>query len=217
VKDRAPRPQPAPVRAMKYPPPVTFARELRRSAREHASQLRLAGRVASGAATVDVVARAIAEDLAELGGGCLHPVHHRGRSLRCDRCEGCTLLDLAERAELALKVNRAAARSVGAVARIARCRKPPKGERPCCGARTRTGAPCRARVLVAEGHAGRELVARRCKLHGGASTGPRTAEGRRRSLEALARGREVLRSRGGCAPHGGADVDPRGLEGPARA
>jgi hypothetical protein len=41
-----------------------------------------------------------------------------------------------------------------------------------CGARTRAGAPCKRRDLYRSG---------RCKLHGGPSTGPRTAKGKRRS------------------------------------
>ena len=44
-----------------------------------------------------------------------------------------------------------------------------------CGARTRKGTPCRAQS---------EPGRRRCKLHGGLSTGPRTAEGRARIAEA---------------------------------
>ncbi|MEO1919070.1 MAG: HGGxSTG domain-containing protein [Paracoccaceae bacterium] len=44
-------------------------------------------------------------------------------------------------------------------------------ERVRCGAKTRKGAPCR---LLSE--AGR----RRCKFHGGMSTGPRNLEGRER-------------------------------------
>src|SRR3954454_2503073 len=38
---------------------------------------------------------------------------------------------------------------------------------PRCGARTRAGTPCRAAAMPAG----------RCRIHGGASTGPRTAEG----------------------------------------
>lgn len=49
-----------------------------------------------------------------------------------------------------------------------------------CGARCRNGEPCKAPGI---GHGNR------CKLHGGKSTGPRTAEGRQRALDALARGR----------------------------
>ncbi len=47
---------------------------------------------------------------------------------------------------------------------------------PRCGARTRgTGKPCQCRAL-ANG---------RCRFHGGLSTGPKTAEGRRRALANL--------------------------------
>ncbi len=45
------------------------------------------------------------------------------------------------------------------------------GSAPRCGARTRAGTPCR-------GPAVRGRL--RCRLHGGRSTGPRTAEGRER-------------------------------------
>lgn len=45
-----------------------------------------------------------------------------------------------------------------------------------CGARTRKGSPCRRK---GNGRGGR------CSNHGGLSTGPRTPEGRRRSLENL--------------------------------
>lgn len=48
-----------------------------------------------------------------------------------------------------------------------------------CGAKTRTGRPCVAKAMVNG----------RCRNHGGMSTGPRTAEGKARSLAALARGR----------------------------
>jgi hypothetical protein len=47
-----------------------------------------------------------------------------------------------------------------------------------CGARTRKGAPCRAKALPGK---------TRCKFHGGASTGPRTPEGRERISEAQRR------------------------------
>jgi hypothetical protein len=42
---------------------------------------------------------------------------------------------------------------------------------PRCGARTRSGAPCK-------GPAVRNRL--RCRMHGGTSTGPRTSEGRER-------------------------------------
>lgn len=41
-----------------------------------------------------------------------------------------------------------------------------------CSAQTRAGTPCKRRDLYRSG---------RCKLHGGLSTGPRTAKGKRRS------------------------------------
>jgi hypothetical protein len=44
---------------------------------------------------------------------------------------------------------------------------------PRCGAKTKlTGRPCKRRDIEANG---------RCKLHGGLSTGPKTAEGKARS------------------------------------
>ena len=49
-----------------------------------------------------------------------------------------------------------------------------------CGAIKKNGARCGMTTLGANG---------RCKFHGGASTGPRTAEGRARSLENLKLGR----------------------------
>jgi len=50
---------------------------------------------------------------------------------------------------------------------------------PRCGAKTRSGAPCRAPAMLSK--AGQYT---RCRLHGGASTGPRTAEGRERCRKA---------------------------------
>ena len=44
----------------------------------------------------------------------------------------------------------------------------PKSERPACGAKTRSGTPCKAKVVKGR---------KRCRLHGGLSTGPKTAEG----------------------------------------
>lgn len=43
-----------------------------------------------------------------------------------------------------------------------------------CGAKTRAGTPCKRTDLMLSG---------RCKLHGGLSTGPKTAEGKSRSAE----------------------------------
>ena len=50
----------------------------------------------------------------------------------------------------------------------------PKSARPFCGARTRAGAPCKARAHLREDGS----LSARCKLHGGASTGPRSKQGR---------------------------------------
>lgn len=63
-----------------------------------------------------------------------------------------------------------------------------KAQRQGCGlclATTRRGTPCLALGLGRGG---------RCRFHGGASTGPRTEEGRRRALEALARGRQTAQA-----------------------
>lgn len=49
-----------------------------------------------------------------------------------------------------------------------------------CGAIKQNGVPCGATTLCGNG---------RCKFHGGASTGPRTAEGRAKALENLKLGR----------------------------
>ncbi|MFN3262978.1 MAG: HGGxSTG domain-containing protein [Pikeienuella sp.] len=51
----------------------------------------------------------------------------------------------------------------------------PRSARPRCGARTRTGLPCRAPVVSGKS---------RCRMHGGLSTGARTVEGRARIAEA---------------------------------
>src|SRR4051794_11778492 len=53
-----------------------------------------------------------------------------------------------------------------------------------CGARTRRGTPCQEPALRGR---------RRCRLHGGWSTGPKTPEGRARA--ALARWRHGRRSK----------------------
>jgi hypothetical protein len=63
-------------------------------------------------------------------------------------------------------------------------------DRPRCGARTRKGTPCLVRV---------EAGKRRCRFHGGLSTGPRTAEGKARIAAAQRRRWTTWRSRN----HGG--------------
>lgn len=57
-----------------------------------------------------------------------------------------------------------------------------KPDRSRCGARCRSkgGAPCSAPVARVG-----DVLRKRCRLHGGLSTGPRTAEGRARSRAAL--------------------------------
>lgn len=47
----------------------------------------------------------------------------------------------------------------------------PRKERPLCGAKARTGKPCQMRV---------EPSKAKCRLHGGLSTGPKTADGKSR-------------------------------------
>ena len=64
-----------------------------------------------------------------------------------------------------------------------------------CGARCRDGHACRAPVVVAWSIDGGWREAARCRMHGGLSTGPRTEDGRARSLDALARGRAVALAR----------------------
>ena len=58
------------------------------------------------------------------------------------------------------------------------------GYKPICGAKTRTGAPCRCKLL---------LNGLRCRFHGGKSTGPRTPDGKRRIAEANRRRWETYR------------------------
>lgn len=66
----------------------------------------------------------------------------------------------------------------------------PKSERPKCGARTRKGTPCAATVcLRPDGSA-----AKRCKLHGGKSTGPKSPEGRAAIAESNRRRRHSDRA-----------------------
>jgi hypothetical protein len=56
--------------------------------------------------------------------------------------------------------------------------RPPKSERPECGAMTRTGRPCRARVVW---NTGEREPKTRCRKHGGLSTGPKTPSGLKRA------------------------------------
>src|SRR5271165_2545464 len=67
--------------------------------------------------------------------------------------------------------------------------------RPCCGARTRSGGRCRRFVAVDRWT---KKLRKRCRLHGGLSTGPKFPDGKERSLAAanagLARWREKMRA-----------------------
>ncbi len=66
-------------------------------------------------------------------------------------------------------------RWLAAVANSGEAEPPHKQERPCCGARTRAGHPCKRRYLGRGG---------KCPNHGGLSTGPRTEAGRQAISEA---------------------------------
>jgi len=61
-------------------------------------------------------------------------------------------------------------------------KRTPKAERPDCGACTRKGTPCRAKAVEGK---------KRCRMHGGLSTGTKTAEGRARIAESNRRRAEA--------------------------
>lgn len=60
-----------------------------------------------------------------------------------------------------------------------------RSSRPPCGARTRTGTPCQGGKIPGR---------KRCRWHGGLSTGPRTAAGKQRALLNLVQFRTASRS-----------------------
>jgi len=61
-----------------------------------------------------------------------------------------------------------------------------KKNRPLCGARCRDGHACKAKVVV---HPRTDKpINGRCRMHGGLSTGAKTAEGKERCREAAKRG-----------------------------
>jgi hypothetical protein len=62
-----------------------------------------------------------------------------------------------------------------------------KSERPVCGAKTRSGGSCKARAVWDK--ANDKPRNKRCRMHGGLSTGPRTAEGLKRTLAAMRAGK----------------------------
>jgi hypothetical protein len=67
-----------------------------------------------------------------------------------------------------------------------------KSKRPRCGAKTRAGGRCKAPVVWDKTRD--KPRNKRCRMHGGASTGPRTAEGLSRTLAAMKAGRERVSS-----------------------
>jgi hypothetical protein len=76
---------------------------------------------------------------------------------------------------------------------VRRRERTPKAERPRCGAQCRDGHACQApavwdreRGCVRNG---------RCRMHGGLSTGPKTAEGKLRSREGALRGARISAER----------------------
>lgn len=75
-------------------------------------------------------------------------------------------------------------------------------ERPLCGARCRDGHACRARAVWLAG----EKAPRngRCRVHGGLSTGPKTAEGRARVAAGYAAWRERVKAEQGRSAAPGA-------------
>ena len=74
-------------------------------------------------------------------------------------------------------------------------RHPRRGAHPRCGARTRSGGRCRRYVAVDRWT---KRLRKRCRLHGGLSTGPKLPDAKERSLAAanagLARWRERMRA-----------------------
>jgi hypothetical protein len=72
----------------------------------------------------------------------------------------------------------------------------PQKQRPVCGAQNRQGKPCSVKV---------EPGKRRCRFHGGLSTGPKTAAGRARIAEAQRRRWAALREPPGEACDGSPD------------
>ena len=71
------------------------------------------------------------------------------------------------------------------------CMPLPRKERPICGARNRQAKPCGVRV---------EPGKRRCRFHGGLSTGPKTTAGRAKIAEAQRRRWSAFRAARGSRP-----------------
>lgn len=85
-------------------------------------------------------------------------------------------------------IDRVLARRHAARARNRQARGPstaciPKWGRPLCGAKTRKGTPCQAPPVWDKEH--NRPRNGRCRMHGGLSTGPKTPEGKAKSLSKL--------------------------------
>lgn len=80
--------------------------------------------------------------------------------------------------------------------------RPPRGQRPRCGAKCRDGHPCRAAAVWYAGEAAPRNG--RCRMHGGTSTGPNTPEGRAAIAESNRR--RAAAKRGGATDN---DLDRR--------
>ena len=115
--------------------------------------------------------------------GIVKPWLRRVTMCACGTCDDCRA---RRRLWLALRAEGSRVGDGRLAYRLARRRyRPRSDERPRCGARCRDGHACRAPAVWVAG----ELVPRngRCRVHGGLSTGPRTAEGKARALAALAK------------------------------
>lgn len=72
--------------------------------------------------------------------------------------------------------------------------EPRKCRQPLCGARTRAGTPCKAKTVPGKG---------KCRLHGGCSTGPTTAEGRAKIAESNRRRAQLRKEQNEVQKNGG--------------
>lgn len=70
-----------------------------------------------------------------------------------------------------LKLIRLSSLTIQKIKYVQQTMKEARDNNPLCGARTRSNSPCAKYPIAGE---------RRCRLHGGLSTGPKTAEGRAR-------------------------------------
>jgi len=84
-------------------------------------------------------------------------------------------MKLSREAQVWLKIARRLEWCVAEFERSSR-RRTPRSQRPKCGARTRSGEPCQAKAVWCDSTDSPRNG--RCRLHGGLSTGPRSAAGR---------------------------------------